>query len=211
VANLTPPQPVSAPAPAFVVVIDPAHGGDDHGGAITGKLAEKDATLAIARNLYRQLDSRGIAVRLLRDGDNTITPDQRAVMANAGAPSLYIALHASAAGNGVRVFISRLQQAPRAPGFLPWNTAQAAYAGASQETATAMVTELLKHDVSGLSLTTSLRPLSNVASPAVAVEVAPPLHGNDLMSFEYEQTVCSSIATAVANSRARLPQGGATR
>jgi N-acetylmuramoyl-L-alanine amidase len=204
------PQPVPS-ASELVVVIDPAHGGEDSGGVIADKLREKDVTLTFARTLYRELDSLGIAARLVRDGDTPLAPEQRAVMTNAISPSLYIALHASASGGGVYIFTSRLKPMPRTSGFQPWDTAQSASVITSQAVATSIATELLKHDVPGVALTAALRPLNNVASPAVAVEVASPQNVDKLTSQQYQETVCKSIAAAVANSRARLMAGGAGR
>lgn len=214
-----PVPPVSVPqavqpapvAPGLVVIIDPAHGGEDSGGALGDKLSEKDITLSFARSLYRELDALGIAARLVRDGDTTITPEQRAVMTNASKPSLYIALHASASGGGVYVFTSRLNPTQGSSGFQPWDTAQSASVVTSQAVAASVATELLKRDIPGVALTAALRPLNNVAAPALAVEVASPPNGDKLTSSQYQQTVCKSIAAAIASSRARLFPGGAGR
>ena len=44
----------------FFAVVDASHGGDDRGAALNDKLAEKDVTLALARRLRQELESRGI-------------------------------------------------------------------------------------------------------------------------------------------------------
>ena len=51
------------------VMIDPAHGGDDKGATLGGKLLEKDFTLAMAHELKKELLARGIPARLLRSSD----------------------------------------------------------------------------------------------------------------------------------------------
>src|SRR5690348_1508810 len=64
--------PNTAPAPApprFLVAIDASHGGEERGAALADNLLEKDVTLALARRLRQQLESRGIATAMLRDGD----------------------------------------------------------------------------------------------------------------------------------------------
>jgi N-acetylmuramoyl-L-alanine amidase len=54
-------------------------------------------------------------------------------------------------------------------------------------------------------LSAPLRPLNNIAGPALAVEVAPPSSGlAQLNSPEYQQLVAEAIATAVTNMRAQL-------
>src|SRR5215469_1722406 len=62
-------EPVKhAPAESFVM-IDPSHGGDDPGATLAPGLREKDVTLSFSRELKKELEERGIAVRLLRDSD----------------------------------------------------------------------------------------------------------------------------------------------
>jgi len=53
-----------------------------------------------------------------------------------------------------------------------------------------------------------LRPLNNVTSAAIAVEVAPP--GGDVMDLNlpaYQQNIASAVATAVAAMRGQLGGG----
>jgi N-acetylmuramoyl-L-alanine amidase len=54
-----------------IVVIDPGHGGRDPGAiAVSGSIAEKDLTLALARELRNRLVERGrVRVALTRDSD----------------------------------------------------------------------------------------------------------------------------------------------
>ena len=87
------PQPRQPAAPRFLVLIDPAHGGNDIGAAITPSLPEKDVVLALARRVQHELQSRGIAAGLLRTSDVAITLDQRATIGECGASG---ALHLSA-------------------------------------------------------------------------------------------------------------------
>src|SRR5215469_7736963 len=95
-ANVAPPSPPSPPPPPrYVVMIDPAHGGSDAGAALNPAMPEKDVTLAFARRLRMELNSRQIQAGLVRDGDNTLSVDQRAGMVNSTQPALYISLHAA--------------------------------------------------------------------------------------------------------------------
>src|SRR6202158_1681439 len=86
-----------------LAVVDPAHGGEGRGAALTEKLAEKDVTLGFARLLRHELEIRGFAVALLRDGDTTSTLDQRAAAAHVARAGIYISLHAVSQGSGARV------------------------------------------------------------------------------------------------------------
>src|SRR5579863_3945331 len=53
----------------YFAVVDPSHGGDERGASLTDQLAEKDVTLAFGRRLRQELENRGLATLLLRDGD----------------------------------------------------------------------------------------------------------------------------------------------
>jgi N-acetylmuramoyl-L-alanine amidase len=79
------------------VVIDPGHGGDDIGArSQDGVLTEKDITLAVARRLARILESRGQAVRLTRDGDQSRALTDRTALANRLEAPAFVSLHANA-------------------------------------------------------------------------------------------------------------------
>ena len=208
-----PPPPVTVPPPrGFVVVIDAAHGGDDRGGTITDQLTEKELALAFSRRLASELQSRGITPRMLRDADTAISLEQRAVLANAAVPSLYVAVHASASGTGIHVVTSNLAPAQNPTAFLPWSSAQAAFAGKSQAVAGDITTELLKHDIPAFELSAPLAPLNSIAAPALAIELASPSADATakLSSAAYQQSVSRAIADAVAGARGRLPhaEGG---
>jgi N-acetylmuramoyl-L-alanine amidase len=215
-----PPDSAGAPAPppvtplprSFLVIIDPAHGGDDRGGALSSKLAEKDMDLVIARRLRGDLQTRGLASRLLRDSDTTLSLDQRASMTNGALPSLYVAVHSAGSGSGVHLFTSSLQPATQKPIFLPWNSAQAAFVSASQSVSAAVATELLKRDIPALDLSTEVAPVDSIAAPALVVEVAAPAGKSlaGLYSPQYQEEVCDAIAAAIAGMRPRLPHGEAT-
>src|SRR6267154_1857225 len=60
--------PTSSPRRYFAIV-DASHGGNDRGEALSATLAEKDITVAFARRLGQELESRGITTLVLRDSD----------------------------------------------------------------------------------------------------------------------------------------------
>ena len=202
------PQPRQPAAPRFLVLIDPAHGGNDIGAAITPSLPEKDVVLALARRLLRDFANRGIAAGLLRNSDVAITLDQRATWTNAARPALYIALHAANTGQGVHVFTAMLPAANVSPqGFLPWDTAQAAFLDLSGSVAGSVAAELESRKLPNATLLAPLRPMNNIAAPAIAVEIAPPAGNVDeIASPAYQEQVAQSIAAGVAAVRAKLPE-----
>ena len=218
-ANPAQPQPSSAPTasgnasanmpgnvPRPLAVVDPAHGGQERGAALTDTLAEKDVTLGFGRLLRHELELRGFAVLLLRDADSTLTLDQRAGAANAARAGVYISLHAASQGTGARVYTALLPvEDPGKGAFHAWNSAQTPALAISRTVAAAIVTEMQKKQFSVHGSPASLRPLNNVLMPAVAVELAPGPKGiADLTSANYQQQAAAAIADAVASARNSL-------
>jgi N-acetylmuramoyl-L-alanine amidase len=212
----TPTQPgnqvAQAPAPPrFLVLIDPAHGGDDPGAALGGGLLEKDVTLVIARRVRADLDQRGIPAVLLRDGDATLTLDQRAIAANASRGAIYLCIHATSFGTGVHLYSARLNPDVKivTRPFLPWDSAQEGYLDLSHNLEASLMTEFESRHIHSLPLQSGLRPLRNVARPALAVEVAEPVTvpdgvENGLTSIPYQQAIANAIGAGIANVRGSL-------
>jgi len=197
---------IAAAAHRVLAVVDPAHGGEERGAALTDTLAEKDVTLGFARLLRHELEIRGFAVTLLRDADTSSTLDQRAAAANVARAGIYISLHAVSQGSGARVYTALLPVEGTSNGiFHPWNAAQAPALPVSRVVSAAIVTEMQKKEFPGRASSASLRPLNNVFMPAVAVELAPGANGvADLTSANYQQRAASAIADAVVSVRDRL-------
>jgi len=204
-------NPTSSPTPAQVVqvsrryfaVVDASHGGDDHGESLSSALAEKDVTVALARSLRQQLESRGITTLVLRDSDANLSLDQRAVFANADHAAIYIALHAASSGHGVRVYTALLPFGPddRGP-FRSWTTAQHNSLSLSRTAASAVVAEIQKRQIPVRNLDAPLRPLNNVTGPAIAIEVAP--QGSNVAQLtapDYQDLITGAVATAIAANR----------
>ena len=189
-----------------LVAVDPAHGGDERGAALTDTLAEKNVTLGFARLLRHELENRGFAVALLRDADTSLTLDQRAAAANVARAGIYISLHAVLQGSGARVYTALLPVEGTSNGvFHAWNAAQAPALPVSRIVSAAIVAEMQKREFPVRASSASLRPLNNVLMPAVAVELAPGDDGvADLISANYQQRAASAIADAVVSVRDRL-------
>ncbi len=194
---ITPASEGQKRAPEFFVMIDPSHGGNDKGATFGGKLMEKDITLRLAREVRKELEERGIVVRLLRESDIDLSLDRRAEITNEQRAGIYVALHAGRPGKGVRVYAPVLTNAqqPLAGRFLPWESAQSSALSRSQNVARAVSEELKKKGVTVSNLAVPLRPLNNIATPAIAVELAPDEEG--LQSLESQKRQ-NNIATAIA-------------
>jgi len=203
---MTSPPLLAANGHRFIVIVDPAHGGDERGAALTDRLAEKDVTLGFGRLLRHELDVRGISVLLLRDGDATLTLDQRAGTANAAHGAVYVTLHAASSGNGARIYTALLPiEVPISGVFHPWNSAQAPSLAVSQSIASEIIGEMQKQQMPARAAVASLRPLNNLLMPAVAVELAPGPNGTaDLSSANYQQKAAAAIADAIAAKRSSL-------
>ena len=205
-SGITPPARV--PAHRFLVAIDPSHGGDERGAALSDALAEKDLTLSLARTLRQELQARGVDVLMLRDADTTLTTDQRAIVANTNRAALYLCLHAGSLGKGVRLYTSLVPaEAGSSRGdFIPWDLAQSGFLNSSRQVASTLAGELQARQVEVRVLSASLPPLNHVAAPAIAVEVAPrgPNDVSDLTSLLYQKSIASALAAGVVSARNRM-------
>lgn len=89
-----PPAPDAGPP---VVVIDPGHGGNDHGAVGPGGAMEKDVALAVARKLRAIVQNTlGYQAFLTRDRDQELSLDERAAIANSYKADVFLSIHANA-------------------------------------------------------------------------------------------------------------------
>ncbi len=202
------PAPSSAtPQPRkYFAVIDASHGGDERGAALGNQLAEKDVTLAFARRLRQELESRGLPVMMVRDTDSSIPLDQRASLANVTHPAIYVCIHAASQGNGVRLYTAMVPNVGDSRGpFLAWDNAQSAFRVASDTAEASIASELQRKQIPVHGLMAPLRPLNNIISAAVAVEVSPRgIDISELTSVSYQQQVTSSLAAGILFVRDKL-------
>jgi N-acetylmuramoyl-L-alanine amidase len=198
--------PAATVAPHAYAVIDASHGGDDRGALLSAQMMEKDVSLALARRLRQELESRGISTLVLRDPDVNLSLDQRAVLTNTMHPAVYICLHAASDGKGVRLYTALLPAAGEDNGpFVAWDTAQSRFLVMSQTVAQGVALEFQKKQIQVRTLAAPLRPLNNVTTAAIAVEVAPP--ANDVMELTlpaYQQNVVNAVAGGILAVRERL-------
>ncbi|MBW3549796.1 MAG: N-acetylmuramoyl-L-alanine amidase [Proteobacteria bacterium] len=100
----------------LIIAIDAGHGGQDPGAIGQAGKREKDITLAIARELARQVDATpGLKAYLTRDTDVFIPLNKRAQLARAAKADLFVSIHADAAENrkakGSSVYVLSLRGA----------------------------------------------------------------------------------------------------
>jgi len=81
------------------IVIDPGHGGRDHGIKGPVSLLEKNVVLPIARNLEKLLRKTGAQVILTRSGDEDISLQERAALAQQAGTDAYISIHTNASAD----------------------------------------------------------------------------------------------------------------
>jgi N-acetylmuramoyl-L-alanine amidase len=95
-----PPAAARRPDDKRVVVIDPGHGGVDPGAVGASGIPEKDITLAMARDLKKEMEATGrYKVVLTRDRDIFVRLRKRIAIARAAGAELFISLHADSIGN----------------------------------------------------------------------------------------------------------------
>ncbi len=84
---------LAAAEPAFVAVVDPGHGGDQHGAVAPDGRTEKDVALQIARRVAKRLERQGGRVILTRTGDISVPLANRAAIATAERADLFLSVH----------------------------------------------------------------------------------------------------------------------
>jgi len=93
----------------IVVAISAGHGGEDPGAIGVKRLQEKKVTLAISREIEKQINSRpGYRAIMVRDGDYGMTLGQRTRIAHENNADFFIAIHAdsykSSSARGTTVY-----------------------------------------------------------------------------------------------------------
>jgi N-acetylmuramoyl-L-alanine amidase len=138
-----------------LIVIDPGHGGFDHGVQAGGR-SEKDVALRLAQQLQPLLERElGVRVLLARNGDETITPEGRAEIANRLRADIFLSLHCNgwydATAHGFEVLYAVPERSPAADAafasasrgladFSPWQAGQGPFAARSAVLADAIQT-----------------------------------------------------------------------
>lgn len=75
-----------------VVTVDPGHGGGDPGCGETVAF-EKDIVLPISMKLREMLEEAGVTVVMTRQTDQSVSLDERAIIANDAGSDLFVSIH----------------------------------------------------------------------------------------------------------------------
>lgn len=78
-----------------VVVLDPGHGGPDPGAVGIGGLQEKEAVLAISRQVATALEQQGIQVVMTRPDDRDLDLEPRVRLAERANADIFVSIHAN--------------------------------------------------------------------------------------------------------------------
>ena len=202
--------PTAPNARHYFAVVDASHGGEERGAALTDQMAEKDVTLAFARRLRQELEARDLPTLLLRDADVTLTLDQRASAANSSGSAIYICVHATSQGSGIRLYTALAPPVGQDHGpFLDWDSAQTSFLTNSRVAATGIAAELRNQQIPVRILMAPLRPLNNLIVAAIAIEVAPPANDvSQLNAAAYQGLISNAVALGVADIRGQLQAAG---
>lgn len=165
-----------------IIIIDPGHGGDDHGAIGSDGTKEKAICLALANILVKQLSDR-YKVVLTRTGDYFINLLDRTAIANNNNGDLFIGLHLGGSflhiTNGTYIFYHESKADLNInlsyisnDTIITWNDIQKKYGRASSKLANILLKNLLEHKkrnqyrVKGASLPL----LAGADMPAIIIE-----------------------------------------
>jgi N-acetylmuramoyl-L-alanine amidase len=196
-------QPTAIPKPPRnIILIDPAHGGDDPGAQLPNNAVEKEVTQAFAARLKPLLAAAGFTVLTTRDTDANITTDLRAGIANHSRATACLILHATSSGTGIHIATSALpDDAAPSHNPIPWNTAQTASLPQSLRLANEIGLAINNSKLSALLIRASVPPLDNLTCPAATIELAPLNSDTPVTDASYQQQAAQAIAAALTSYR----------
>ena len=130
-------------------------------------------------------------------------------MSNSAGAAIYICVHATSQGHGVRLYTALMPSGGENQGpFLDWDTAQSSFEATSQLAQSGVATALQSKQIPVRTLSAPLRPLNNVTAAALAIEVSPATSDvSQLNTPEYQQLIASAVATGIADVRDKLQAG----
>lgn len=88
-------RPAAKPAeeePAFVVCLDPGHGGND-GGSVYGERKESDDVLVLTKLVKKYLEKANVKVVMTRGKDQYVSLEKRAKIANKAEADFFVSIH----------------------------------------------------------------------------------------------------------------------
>lgn len=92
-----------------VVLLDPGHGGADSGAISHRSVEEARVNMDVARRVGKLLAGRGVSVRYTRDGNKTLSLEDRIEINRKIRPNAFVAIHVNATDNaavsGIETFV----------------------------------------------------------------------------------------------------------
>ncbi len=80
------------------IVLDPGHGGSDHG-AIRGDINEKDITLDVSKRVRKLLEEKGYEVFMTREIDETLSLQERVEISENLIPDIFVSIHVNSSNS----------------------------------------------------------------------------------------------------------------
>jgi len=124
------------------IVIDAGHGGSSLGTSGVMGLHEKDVTLDIADRLSRKLATQGLRVRMTRQGDDTLSLQDRSSIANDAHGDLFLSIHVNSLpphNRGIETYFLGASQAPSADAIAAEENRDSGYSMADLRTLVDMI------------------------------------------------------------------------
>ena len=188
--------------PRNVILLDPAHGGDDPGAELPNNVLEKEVTLAFATRLKPLLTTAGFTVLTTHDTDAELSTEIRAGIANHARAVACLILHATSSGTGIHIATSALPDDPNPPhNPIPWDTAQTASLPQSVRLANELGLTLDQAKLPLILIRSSTPPLDNLTCPAAAIELAPLNKDTPVTDTTYQQQAAQAIVTGLTSYR----------
>ncbi len=218
------------------IVIDPGHGGSEHGTVARSGTAEKDLTLMIARRLRSRLQDRlPVEVVLTRNGDEEVDHETRTALANQHQADLFVSIHLnsepwSSGARGAETYFLSAEASDSAAAtaaafenqgganddalqLILWDLAQNRHLARSQQLAKLIQQEL--NQALGLPdrgvKQAPFRVLMGATMPAVLVELgflSNPAEEKKLLDPAYRLQLVDSLVAAI--QRFRAPASGSS-
>ena len=208
--------------PIGLVIIDAGHGGNDSG-AIREGVKEKDLTLDVALRLERLLKASGVATKLTRSSDKTVSLAERAAAANEERDCVFVSIHFDegkrTAATGIGTFYAARQAAP-VPLVASWFPfAQPVSHSETSSIESQSLAELIQDSlvtrtqaVNRGTRAEQFYVIANVRHPAVLVEGGFLSNNDDVAKLareDYRQQLASAISDGVMRYRDLVGQRGA--
>ncbi len=194
------------------ILLDPGHGGRDHGATGIGGLREKDVALDLARRVRLRLVNRGYRVHLTRDADREVSLAGRVAEARRVRADLLVSLHLNAASapsaHGVETFVLTAQGQPSTHESRPPRSANSAFPGLAHVAASTALGFEVQHALRrhtgaadrGLRRA-RYQLLRDAPCPAILVEcgfVSNPSEASRLRTSAYLDRIADGIAEGIA-------------